>query len=403
MRKLRKFICVFLSVLVVCMSMGTVAFANDEHTEHDICHPNPVIGTTGTFNAVNYNVQGYPEFNYDEPNGRDVWGDSITIGRKLNSLNYDIVAIQEDFNYDMYLRNAMTNYPNRLDSDNKVAVRHQSNHSGGAPLGDGLNIFSRYFMYNDDRVSWEKSSGFLGEGGDSKTYKGIEVTTIELAKGYYLDIYNIHADEDIDENSVKVRQAQFTQLANYIMKHSVYDENTGTYDHAVLVTGDFSANIHTEDDTVSDKLVSNLLEAAHLNDAWAVMSIENIKEDPENYDEYYRYARRTDMTPDMSFGHYDSVERFCYASGNGIKISCTDFKYSEICDDTGRSLSDHHAAFADFSWEIVEQVQDIGHDHNGEDTTQEQSFLIKFLNYIASIFRAIGMFFQDYKNWFNHG
>ncbi len=399
MRNLKKILCVLLAVLMLCGCMGTVAFANDDHPEHDICHPDPGIGTTGTFNAINYNVDGLPIPPSETADGKDAFADSFIIGQKLNAMNYDIVAIQEDFNYDLYLRDQMTNYVNKTDDYDNIIARHQSDHAGGVPLGDGLNIFSRYYMYNCDRVTWEQSAGILTDGSDQLTYKGIQVTTIELAKGYYLDVYNIHVDAYSGEESVAARQAQFTQLANYIKKHSVYDETTGTYDHAVLVTGDFNANIYKEEEEKGDAIVKNLLEAAHLNDAWAVKTINSIEENPENYDAYYYYAEHTNLTYTQAWGHYDSVERFCYASGNGIKISCDTFAYKQIKDDSGRSLSDHSAAIATFTWEIVEKAQDIGHNHDEENTQQNQSFLLKFLNYIASIIRAIGLLLQDYMNW----
>ena len=128
-------------------------------------------------------------------------------------------------------------------------------------------------------------------------------------------------------------------------------------------------------------------------------TINSIEENPENYDAYYYYAEHTNLTYAQSWGHYDSVERFCYASGNGIKISCDTFAYKPIKDDTGRSLSNHSAAIATFTWEIVEKVQDIGHNHDEENIQPNQSFLLKFLNYIASIIRAIGLLLQDYLNW----
>ncbi len=400
MNRFKKIVCVLLSVLIFAGGSSAVFAADGTGV--------PAIGDTGEFNALTYNVQGLPNFD-TEPGARDVWGDSILIGTKLNALNCDIVALQEDFNYDSYLRAGMTNYQNKLSGETAVTERHQSDHSGGAPLGDGLNIFSKRAMYNDERVLWSESSGFIEGGNDAATYKGFQVTTVELAEGYYLDVYNIHIDEGSDEDSLKARRQQFAELADYIKNHSVYDETTGVYDHAVLVTGDFSANIYTEGDPDGDNLVSGLLEPCHLNDAWAVTTIESIaekspQENPDgsgvyyDYGDYYDYAKRTDLTPEQSSGHYDSVERFCYANGNGVKIYCTEYKFLEIADG-GRKLSDHDAGRADFTWQIVPKVQDTNHVHDQENTTQNQGFLVRFLNFLASFIRAIGMFFQDFRNW----
>ena len=62
-------------------------------------------------------------------------------------------------------------------------------------------------------------------------------------------------------------------------------------------------------------------------------------------------------------------------------------------------LSDHSAVTAVFDYEIVEKVQDTGSDHGDLDVDQDKSMLLRFLDYIASIFRAIGKFFQDWANW----
>ena len=380
MRHFKKIICFVMSVLMVCSCLVISASADDS-----------LIGKTGTFNLINYNVAGLPIPASETEDGRDAYADTLQIGAILNEMNYDIVAIQEDFNYDVYLRELMTNYSNRNDWLGNLSERHQTEHSGGIPLGDGLNVFSTFALYNEYRIPWEVSSGVLTGGADELTYKGILVTTFKVADGHYVDVYDIHADAYGDEGSVNARKAQYKQLADYIKKHSVYDETTGTYDHAVIVTGDFNSSICNEDKNGDPYLVSLLLEPAHLNDAWAVMQINEIVEDPEDYSAYYTYAKETDLSYETTQGHYDSVERICYADGNGIDLTCDSFGYFYITEAlTGRSLSDHCAAEASFTFEIVEKVQDSSHSHDNENVQAERGFLMRFLDYLASIFRAIG-------------
>lgn len=415
MRKsIKKTIAVVLSVLFVMMSMGTVAMAEDETTEVK-------IGDTGTFNFINCNVDGLPIPSSMTSDDRDALMDNVLIAQQLNERNFSIVALQEDFNYDSYLRAQLTNYANKYSEDGKTLLaQYQTEHKGGVPLGDGLNIFSKYQVYNVERVEWEVKSGNIKDPstggttqGDELTEKGFMVVTIEPVTGYYIDIYDLHADAfgsvDNDPDSIKARQAEFAQLATYIMKHSVYDETTGTYDHAVIVTGDFNTSICSENDSVSSKLVENLIEKAHLNDAWAVRTIDNITEtygglnsdgtlNTYDYTPYYDYAERTVLFEGY-WGHYDSVERFCYASGNGIKLSCDSFKYEMLYDSEGRDLSDHYTAQASFTYEIVEKAQDILSQHDKTESEGFHGFLLKFLNYIASIFHSLGIILQNYKNW----
>lgn len=382
MRNLKKILCLVLSVLMVGSCMGIAASADEAED---------LIGTTGSFNMINFNVAGLPIPASETEDGRDAYLDTLQIGAKLNEMNYDIVAIQEDFNYDIYLRELMTNYANRQDWVGDIGERHQTNHSGGVPLGDGLNIFSTFSLYNEYRVPWDVSAGVLDGGADELTYKGILVSTIKLAEGRYVDIYDIHADAYGDTASVNARKAQYTQLTNYIKKHSVYDETTGTYDHAVIVMGDFNSSICFEDSTGDAYLISKLLEPAHLNDAWAVNQISEITEDPEDYSAYYTYAKETNLSYEQTQGHYDSVERICYADGNGVDLSCDSFGYLQITEDgTNRPLSDHCAAEAVFTYKIVEKEQDFSNSHDKENVAQDKGLLMMFLEYIASIFRAIG-------------
>ena len=384
MRHFKKLLSAVLAVLMLCSCMMVSVSADDS-----------LIGTAGSFNIINYNVQGLPIPSSETEDGRDAWANTVLIGQKLNSMNYDIVAIQEDFNYDLYLRENMFNYVNETNILGNLTVRHQTDHSGGVPLGDGLNIFSKFALYNEYRVSWKESSGVFEGGSDELTYKGFLVTTIKLAEGYYLDIYNIHADAYGDIGSVNARKAQYKQLADYIKKHSVYDETTGKYDHAVIVTGDFNSSICTEDANGDPYLVSLLLESAHLNDAWAVRQITEIYEDPEDYSAYYTYAKETDLSYEETQGHYDSVERICYADGNGIDLTCDSFGYNEMYSVVvDGPLSDHCAAEASFTFEIVEKVQDVSHSHDKETVKADKGFILQFLEYLASIFRAIGKLFS---------
>lgn len=387
MQKIKKLFSVLLAVIMVASCAGVVAGAEEE----------TLLGTKGSFDVISFNIEGLPIPASETEDGRDALSDNIESATKLNKMGYDFIALQEDFNYDVNIRPLFTNYKNITDKNNTVTERHQTVHAGGVPLGDGLNIFSTYAQYNEGRKPWEVSDGVLDNGSDELTYKGILVTTVELEDGYCLDIYNIHADAYGNEESTKAKEAQFAQLAEYIKKHSVFDENTLTYDHAVMVVGDFNQSICWEEN--GGKLIENLIEECYLNDAWAVQTIAEIDEDPESYDAYYTYANETNLSYSQTQGTYDSVERIIYADGNGIDLTLDVFGYMQIIGVDNEPLSDHSAVTAVFDYEIVEKVQDTGSDHGDLDVDQDKSMLLRFLDYIASIFRAIGKFFQDWANW----
>lgn len=312
-----------------------------------------------------------------------------------------------------------------IDYTNSLSYRHGTEHKGGVPMGDGLNTFSkldenehgRYAVYNTDRVAWEVASGIATGLNDELTPKGFSVTTVELEDGYYLDIYNIHADAGGASGDVEARAAQFRQLADYIMKHSVYDPEVGIYDHAVIVGGDFNTYISSEDRAeANSRLIENLLEYAHLNDAWAVRDRAEILENDAadwdqdqlayDYEPYYEYARR-DSVPagydEYTYreGFYDSVERILYASGNGLSLKLAEFGYGWIFseDDAERLLSDHPYASATFNYQIVRKKARKTFTNDDEPATDpSRNFLFKFLEFLRSIFRAIGLLFKDHGN-----
>ena len=380
MKKLKKIIS---AVLAVMMLASCVAFSAS--AEEDLS----LLGKQGTFDIININIAGLPIPSSETEDGRDALADNVEMATLLNKMGFDIITVQEDFNYDIYFRELLTNYSNVTDDQGNVTERHQTVHAGGVPMGDGLNMFTKNAQFNEVRKSWKESAGILDDGSDELTYKGFAVTTIKLEEGYYLDIYNIHADAYGGAASIKAKEAQFAQLAEYVKKHSVFDENTLTYDHAVIITGDFNQSICDEE--VGGKLVANLLEECYLNDAWAVQTISEITENPADYDAYYTYANETNLGYNQTQGLYDSVERIVFADGNGLDLTLDVFAYMQILGADKEPLSDHSAATAIFNYEIVEKVQDTGINHDKETVQQEKGMLFRFLEYIASIFRAFGL------------
>lgn len=404
MRNFKKIVCVFLAVLMTLSGASVVSFAEE----------NSVLGQTDVIDVISYDLYGarmsIEDLIFEA-------GDIAEIGAKLNGLKFDIVAVQEDFDisfedfptrpeikdyHDLFV-NQMKNYANVykdnsiiddvvdsvLDNSPTVIESHQT-----FSTSDGLNIYSLYPMYNTQRQLWKVSDNLFANGSGQVYDTGFVVTTIEVADGYFIDIYNVSADEY--ETSVAARQNQFKQLADFIKRHSVYDEDLGVYEHAVIVVGNLNAGICQEDTVYNNNgLIANLIAGAGLNDAWAVSTVATIVENPDNYDVYYNYAKNTELTTEQSYGHYDSVERILFADGNGISLDCESFNYADILGLNGESLSDHKAAISQIKYEIVEKSFEFGNENNDKEPEQELSWLLRFLYSIADAFKAIGVFFQN--------
>lgn len=416
MRNLKKILSVLIAVIMAFSCLAVATYAQEAQ-----------IGDNGKLNVMSYDLQSYRAID-------DVLfsiSDVVEAGSVINALKYDIVAVQEDFDvkwedypigvevpdYHGFFVSYMKNYADVVedktvdgdvldgvidgvidsiidDACPTVLERHQT-----ITGGDGLGIYSTYSIFNTDRQRWNVSEHKQTDGAPQLYDTGFVVTTIKLAEGYYLDIYNVSADEYNNEDAIEARKAQFEQLANYIKKHSVYDEELGVYDHAVIVLGNLNAGLCEEESTYGyNGIISTLIEGAALNDAWAVSNISEITEDPETYDAYYNYAENTELTFEQSFGHYDSAEKILYADGNGIDLSLNRFDYAVIKGAAGASLSDHSAAIAQLSYEIVEKTYEYGNEKDDENADVEESWLVRFLNSIANIFKAIGYFFQSLFN-----
>ncbi|MBQ3590929.1 MAG: endonuclease, partial [Clostridia bacterium] len=86
---------------------------------------------------LNYNVAGLPKLFGNA--AEDVEDNQRQIGEILAAGGYDILAVQEDFGYHKALAAGLTGYP------------YTTIHSGGVPGGDGMNVWSEYPLYNENR------------------------------------------------------------------------------------------------------------------------------------------------------------------------------------------------------------------------------------------------------------
>ena len=311
--------------------------------------------------TVNFNVAGLP---FGILQGENVRANQREAGRYLSENGFDIVAVQEDFGFHKQLIKNLNGF------------NYITNHTGGIPGGDGLNIFTKNMpVYNETRVSWNVESGILSDGSDALTPKGFTYTVIDVGNGIYVDFYNLHADAYGGEGSIKARTSQYKQLAEFIKARSA--EN----DRPVIVTGDFNNYMHTHED--DGALYKTLYLDCGLKDAWI---------EYHNNGDYFN-LHKWHISGLPAWGNWDSVERFMYKSGGGVDIVVSDFRFVEVCNDKGKSISDHSAAECDFTFikteDFAENTQEL------EIVKNSQS---NFMNLIKWIFKDLIAVFSDIKN-----
>ena len=264
---------------------------------------------------ISANVSGLPSVfsKYD----RDVPSAQKTLGKMLNESGYDIICVQEDFQYHAELSAEMSNYP------------YTTYTSGGVPIGDGLNIFSKHPIYNIERVTWKEYNGIFSDGLDGLCPKGFIKCTVEI-DGILIDLYNVHGDSYRTEADQHAKKAQLIQLTKYINKNSK--------DRPVIITGDTNLTFHN--DPLAE-MYRILIDENGFTDTWVKMKNGGNYfqgEDAESLiDSWYNKFGGHD------WGRWDSVERVLYRNGDGLRFNPFLFEYKIYTDnkDEIKSLTDH--------------------------------------------------------------
>ena len=231
MKKYIKIIISFLLVLALMLGVGTIAFAEEN--------------TSNKLTIISSNVAGLPIPSKFDKDGKVVPKTQKIMGEMLNNSGIDIICVQEDFQYHAILAKQMTNYP------------YQTYTSGGVPVGDGLNIFSKYPIYNIERVEWEAYNGILDAANDGLTPKGFLKCTVDF-NGVLVDVYDTHLDANGSLADCAAKKAQLEQLKAYI--------NENSKDMPVVITGDMNIAMHCD---INAEFYPVMIENGGFKDAWS--------------------------------------------------------------------------------------------------------------------------------------
>ena len=341
-KKITRLISAILCAVLLCAAVPTAVFAQETAEE-------------GSLKLLSFNVSGLPIIGTSQGTaGSSGNKKSAIIGEYLNGLDFDMIGVQEDFNYHKGLAEQMTEFP------------YQTVHSGGVPAGDGLNIFSRRGIYNVERVTWNEASGVLAGANDRLAPKGFVYAVAELCDGVYIDFYVLHADAGIDSGSVAARADNYRQLAAHI--------NARKYDRAVVVLGDFNGTLARNR---GDDLYGNLIVPTGLADVWAELF------NGVNCD----YGDGSSWNP--SYG--ESIDRVMYKNGGGVTFTPKTFEYIMMTDAQGKTHTDHMAASATLTYGITDPIE------NTEELKTEGpiSGFQMFLKQLKAVFRDLYLIFTN--------
>ncbi|WP_329335947.1 jacalin-like lectin [Streptomyces sp. NBC_01352] len=265
--------------------------------------------TSGTFNVLTYNVAGLPEgLSSGNPETN-----TPLISPRLAA--YDLVNVQEDFNYHAALY-AGDNHP------------HRTATSGGVPFGDGLNTLSDHPFEDFERVKWNACTGT-----NCLTPKGFSLARVRLAEGVFVDLYNVHTNADATDDALAARRANVEQLSDFIQANS-----SG---NAVLVMGDTNTRYTRAGDNIR-----TLVEENGLTDPW-VKLVKGGTAPAQGADALV--CPTTAPTNDC-----EVVDKVLYRGSKLLSLNATRYnnEWASFLDSVGGNLSDHFPHTVDFSYTL---------------------------------------------------
>ncbi len=325
-----------------------------------------------TVSFLCYNVAGLPIPSAFSPTKKVVPTATKKIGQVLNDCGCDLIAVQEDFQYHSILARQMTNYP------------YQTYTSGGIPVGDGLNIFSKYPLYNVERVAWNEAYGIFTQGADELTPKGFIKCTVDY-KGLLFDFYNIHIDAFGSEIDCVYKVKQFNQLLDYITENS-----TG---RSVMITGDYNAVMHSD---VNARLYPIMIEGGGFRDAWCEVV---------NNGDYFQGDNKYELINQYNaqyngdyWGFWDSVERMLYRDGD-LRLTALTNEYEMYVDESGNPLSDHASCRFDFRFTAESYARPAIELKEPE----REGVVAAVSRRVHYFFHSLGLILSNLWNWAVHG
>ncbi|MGW2703193.1 jacalin-like lectin [Streptomyces sp. NPDC001340] len=265
--------------------------------------------TTGTFNVLAYNVAGLPEgLSSSHPATN-----TPLISPRL--AGYDMVNVQEDFNYHAALY-AGDNHPYRTAT------------SGGAGIGDGLNTLSKYPFEDFERVKWNDCTGT-----NCLTPKGFTLARVRLAEGVFVDLYNLHPNADDTDDALAARRANIAQVSAFIKANSA--------GNAVIVMGDTNTRYTRAGDNIR-----TLVDDNGLTDAWVQQVLGGTAP---------RQGADPLLCPTSAPPNdCEVVDKVLYRGSNLVNLTATRYndEWAKFLDSSGGNLSDHFPHTVDFSYTL---------------------------------------------------
>lgn len=266
---------------------------------------------SGRFSTLTYNIAGLPQILSSAESDRQDATELISC--YVNA--FDFVNVQEDFNYHAALYDTCNDHP------------YRSPTSGGVVVGSGLNSMSRFPYMDWTRIKWDDCCGV-----DCLTPKGFTMARTRLCEGVYVDIYNLHAQAQTDDEDLAARRANIVQLAAYIEANSA--------GNAVIVMGDTN--------TRYTRIGDNMWELLHrgFTDVWIRLVREG--------DVPPSGASALVCDPAVTSDDCEVVDKILYRDNGYVGLAAVGYQIREDAyNDAGEELSDHRPIQVDWTYDTA--------------------------------------------------
>lgn len=217
----------------------------------------------GRFICAALNVDGLPSLiNSGGPGSNG----TATIGRIMNDLGYDFIAVSEDFDYHEELAGAMTDY--------KVGTYRGTVDAGvvfgGTADTDGLGFFWKtddITASEEAIVTFEDAYGDISHGANTCIEKGFRHYVVTVANGIVVDVYITHMNtfgdggNTEDDPHVHAQLSQLRQIRDYVVERAKENKRPA------IIMGD--TNMRYTRHQIVDNLISPMeSEGLQIADPW---------------------------------------------------------------------------------------------------------------------------------------
>lgn len=316
--------------------------------------------TTGDLSILSLNVAGLPSILQSNGESGDKTTNSELIGTYFAEYDFDVIHVQEDFNYHAYICQYTRRHVTRdtrhetvpssqvgtnMHTDATDTHPYRTSTSGGAGIGSGLNTLANDPWVDFTRISWDDCSNDTDY--DCLTPKGftfmrMQITsTTDNSAATFVDMYNLHADAGTTDADEVARNSNINQVLSYV--------ETWSTGNAVLIFGDTNSRYSRTADTAIRTLLDN-----DFSDAWVqiardgvVPTVESICDNPQPVGE----------------NTCETVDKVFYRSSPLVTLNADTFEYvgTWFLSANGTTLSDHNPINVNLTWTAGSALRQSGY------------------------------------------